>query len=187
VVSAFGYAGRRDAVKYARPCRPPQTSWGLQGFHVRPRRAFPAKAPCRPGIAAAFNTPLAGIVFVIEEMSRTYEARANGLVLTAVILSGLAALGLSGSDNYFGLASAAPTELSPETARAHCPSLAQSTGVCKTVSSRPKFSAWSETYSAFQWLPVKMNGCLYISALLSCTRSSHHKCRTSRKSHSAPS
>jgi H+/Cl- antiporter ClcA len=62
------------------------------------------------GIAAAFNTPLAGIVFAIEEMSRTYEARANGLVLTAVILAGLAALGLSGSYNYFGTASAAPTE-----------------------------------------------------------------------------
>jgi H+/Cl- antiporter ClcA len=63
------------------------------------------------GIAAAFNTPLAGIVFAIEEMSRTYESRANGLVLTAVILSGLAALGLSGSYNYFGMASSAPTEL----------------------------------------------------------------------------
>lgn len=63
------------------------------------------------GIRAAFNTPLAGIVFAIEEMSRTYESRANGLVLTAVILSGLVALGLSGSYNYFGMASAAPTEL----------------------------------------------------------------------------
>lgn len=63
------------------------------------------------GIAAAFNTPLAGIVFAIEEMSRTYESRANGLVLTAVILSGLAALGLSGSYNYFGEASAAPVGL----------------------------------------------------------------------------
>ena len=31
------------------------------------------------GIAAAFNTPLAGIVFAIEEMGRTYEARTNGL------------------------------------------------------------------------------------------------------------
>ncbi|MDP9840673.1 H+/Cl- antiporter ClcA [Neorhizobium huautlense] len=60
------------------------------------------------GIAAAFNTPLAGIVFAIEEMSRTYESRANGVVLTAVILSGLAALGLAGSYNYFGEASAAP-------------------------------------------------------------------------------
>ncbi len=54
------------------------------------------------GIAAAFNTPLAGIVFAIEEMSRTFESRANGLVLTAVILSGLAALGLVGSYTYFG-------------------------------------------------------------------------------------
>ncbi|MDG3574935.1 chloride channel protein [Rhizobium sp. YJ-22] len=54
------------------------------------------------GIAAAFNTPLAGIVFAIEEMSRSYQSRANGIVLTAVILSGLAALGLSGSYNYFG-------------------------------------------------------------------------------------
>lgn len=63
------------------------------------------------GIAAAFNTPLAGIVFAIEEMSRTYESRANGLVLTAVILSGLAALGLAGSYNYFGTASAAPADL----------------------------------------------------------------------------
>ncbi|MFS8111649.1 chloride channel protein [Rhizobium jaguaris] len=63
------------------------------------------------GIAAAFNTPLAGIVFAIEEMSRTYESRANGLVLTAVILSGLAALGLSGSYNYFGTANAAPATL----------------------------------------------------------------------------
>ncbi|MGF9692831.1 chloride channel protein [Rhizobium sp. 0TCS1.26] len=63
------------------------------------------------GIAAAFNTPLAGIVFAIEEMSRTYESRANGLVLTAVILAGLAALGISGSYNYFGTASAAPSEI----------------------------------------------------------------------------
>ncbi|WP_337184096.1 chloride channel protein [Shinella sp.] len=60
------------------------------------------------GIAAAFNTPLAGIVFAIEEMSRTYQARANGIVLTAVILSGMAALGLAGSYSYFGEASAAP-------------------------------------------------------------------------------
>ncbi len=59
------------------------------------------------GIAAAFNTPLAGIVFAIEEMSRTFEARSNGLVLTAVILSGLAALGLVGSYTYFGETSVA--------------------------------------------------------------------------------
>lgn len=62
------------------------------------------------GIAAAFNTPLAGIVFAIEEMSRTYHARANGLVLTAVILSGLSALGLVGSYTYFGATSVSFTQ-----------------------------------------------------------------------------
>ncbi|CDX45589.1 Cl-channel voltage-gated family protein [Mesorhizobium sp. ORS 3359] len=56
------------------------------------------------GIAAAFNTPLAGIVFAIEEMGRAYEARTNGLVLTAVILAGLASLGLLGNYTYFGIA-----------------------------------------------------------------------------------
>ncbi len=63
------------------------------------------------GIAAAFNTPLAGIVFAIEEMSRTYESRSNGVVLTAVILSGLAALSLAGGYDYFGASSAAPLHL----------------------------------------------------------------------------
>ncbi|MFQ0812683.1 chloride channel protein [Brucella anthropi] len=55
------------------------------------------------GIAAAFNTPLAGVVFAIEEMGRAYAARTNGLVLSAVILAGLASLGLVGNYNYFGL------------------------------------------------------------------------------------
>jgi H+/Cl- antiporter ClcA len=60
------------------------------------------------GIAAAFNTPLAGIVFAIEEMGRSYQSRANGIVLTAVILSGMAALGLAGSYSYFGETSVTP-------------------------------------------------------------------------------
>ncbi len=64
------------------------------------------------GIAAAFNTPLAGIVFAIEEMGKSYESRANGLVLTAVILSGLAAMGLVGNYTYFGESSAATTGFS---------------------------------------------------------------------------
>ena len=54
------------------------------------------------GVAAAFNTPLAGIVFAIEEMSRAFETRTNGLVLIAVILAGLASLGLVGNYSYFG-------------------------------------------------------------------------------------
>lgn len=61
------------------------------------------------GIAAAFNTPLAGIVFAIEEMGRTYEARTNGLVLTAVILAGLASLALVGNYTYFGVVDIGPS------------------------------------------------------------------------------
>jgi H+/Cl- antiporter ClcA len=64
------------------------------------------------GVAAAFNTPLAGIVFAIEEMGRSYESRANGLVLTAVILSGLAAIGLVGNYTYFGESAGASTGFS---------------------------------------------------------------------------
>ena len=54
------------------------------------------------GVAAAFNTPLAGIVFAIEEMGRAFEQRNAGLVLIAVILAGVAALGLVGNYDYFG-------------------------------------------------------------------------------------
>ena len=61
------------------------------------------------GIAAAFNTPLAGIVFAIEEMGRSYQVRTNGLALSAVIISGIASLSLLGSYTYFGQSHAAGT------------------------------------------------------------------------------
>ena len=44
------------------------------------------------GVAAAFNTPLAGIVFAIEEMARSFEEKTSGTLITAVILAGLAAV-----------------------------------------------------------------------------------------------
>jgi H+/Cl- antiporter ClcA len=54
------------------------------------------------GVAAAFNTPLAGIVFAIEEISRSFEARTSGLIIGAVILAGLTSLALFGNYTYFG-------------------------------------------------------------------------------------
>lgn len=45
---------------------------------------------------------VSGIVFAIEEMSRSYEARTSSLVLTAVVIAGLASLGLVGNYSYFG-------------------------------------------------------------------------------------
>ncbi|HEV7717654.1 MAG TPA: chloride channel protein [Arsenicitalea sp.] len=56
------------------------------------------------GIAAAFNAPLAGIIFGIEEMSRSFEVRSSGLVLVTVITAGLTALAIFGDYNYFGIA-----------------------------------------------------------------------------------
>ncbi|CUT15179.1 Chloride channel protein [Bradyrhizobium sp.] len=54
------------------------------------------------GVAAAFNTPLAGIVFGIEEMSRAFETRTSSLIIAAVIAAGLTSLALMGNYAYFG-------------------------------------------------------------------------------------
>lgn len=58
------------------------------------------------GIAAAFNTPIAGIVFAIEELSRSFEQKTSGIVLTAVIFAGVTAQVVLGNYNYFGTSSA---------------------------------------------------------------------------------
>ncbi len=54
------------------------------------------------GIAAAFNAPLAGVVFAIEELAGTFEHRFSGLLLTAVIIGGVVSLGIMGNYSYFG-------------------------------------------------------------------------------------
>ncbi len=54
------------------------------------------------GLAAAFNTPLAGVVFAIEELASNYEVRMSGTLLSAVIIGGVVSLGLVGSYSYFG-------------------------------------------------------------------------------------
>ncbi len=54
------------------------------------------------GMAAAFNTPLAGVVFAIEEMSRSFEERTSGTALTAIIVAGAASLSILGNYTYFG-------------------------------------------------------------------------------------
>jgi H+/Cl- antiporter ClcA len=52
------------------------------------------------GIAAAFNTPLAGVVFAIEELSGRFEHNFSGTLLTAVIVGGVVSLGLLGNYTY---------------------------------------------------------------------------------------
>ncbi|MDY0881799.1 chloride channel protein [Dongia soli] len=54
------------------------------------------------GIAAAFNTPLAGIMFAIEEMAKNYEKRISGLIIAAVVIAGAVSIAFLGNYKYFG-------------------------------------------------------------------------------------
>jgi H+/Cl- antiporter ClcA len=54
------------------------------------------------GLAAAFNTPLGGIVFVVEELTQMHMARFRMAVFSAVIVAGLTAQSLLGSYLYLG-------------------------------------------------------------------------------------
>jgi H+/Cl- antiporter ClcA len=54
------------------------------------------------GLSGAFNTPLAGVIFAIEEIARDFQSRTNGTMITAVVFSGLTSLALAGNYLYFG-------------------------------------------------------------------------------------
>lgn len=54
------------------------------------------------GLAAAFNTPLGGIIFAIEELSKFHIKYYKSPLFIAVIIAGLTAQGLGGSYLYLG-------------------------------------------------------------------------------------
>lgn len=54
------------------------------------------------GLAAAFNTPLGGIVFAVEELARIHIRFIRTALFTAVIIAGLTAQGLLGPYLYLG-------------------------------------------------------------------------------------
>jgi H+/Cl- antiporter ClcA len=54
------------------------------------------------GVSGAFNTPLAGVTFALEELASAYEQRLTLLVMAAVVISGLVSLGVAGDYTYFG-------------------------------------------------------------------------------------
>jgi len=58
------------------------------------------------GLSGAFNTPLAGILFAIEELSRSFEIRTSGVLIVSIVVSGLVSLALAGNYLYFGQISA---------------------------------------------------------------------------------
>lgn len=57
------------------------------------------------GLAAAFNTPLGGVVFVIEELTKTHLSYFKTALFTAVIIAGLTAQGILGPYLYLGFPS----------------------------------------------------------------------------------
>jgi len=54
------------------------------------------------GLAAAFNTPLGGVVFVIEELTKTHLSYFKTALFTAVIIAGLTAQAILGPYLYLG-------------------------------------------------------------------------------------
>ena len=70
--------------------------------HFPVRRADLLLAGGAVGIAAAFNTPLAGIVFAIEELGRRFESRTNSVLLVAIVFAGIISIALQGNYTYFG-------------------------------------------------------------------------------------
>jgi H+/Cl- antiporter ClcA len=54
------------------------------------------------GIAAAFNTPLGGLVFALEELSQQHFNRFKTVLISAVIVAGLVTQGILGPYLFFG-------------------------------------------------------------------------------------
>ncbi|MFM0368187.1 chloride channel protein [Paraburkholderia aspalathi] len=77
----------------------PQRFRAIRGIELERRLALAGAAA---GLSAAFNAPLAGVVFAIEELTRSFEQRTSGVLITAIIFAGIVSLGMQGNYTYFG-------------------------------------------------------------------------------------
>ena len=98
------------------------------------------------GVSAAFNTPLAGVAFAIEELASAYEQRLAVLVMGAVMMSGLVSLGLAGDYLYFG---AMHDVVTLNGALLICPIAGVFGGLCGGVFSRAILA-----FGATTWRPI---------------------------------
>jgi len=81
-------------MQHARRWLPPHPGISEHGLRVAGGAA---------GIAAAFNAPLAGVMFAIEELAGRLEQRSSGLIIAAIVLSGLMGVSFFGNSTYFGV------------------------------------------------------------------------------------
>jgi H+/Cl- antiporter ClcA len=54
------------------------------------------------GVAAAFNTPIAGVVFAVEELAKGFDRQASTVIVLVVLAAGVASYALAGDYAYFG-------------------------------------------------------------------------------------
>ena len=55
------------------------------------------------GVAAAFNTPIAGVVFAVEELAKGFDRRTHTTVILVVVVAGFASYAVQGNYAYFGV------------------------------------------------------------------------------------
>lgn len=72
----------------------------LRNYNLNPEMAILTGAAA--GLAAAFNTPLGGIVFAIEDLSSRHVREFETQTIMGIVASGLVAQGLLGTYLYFG-------------------------------------------------------------------------------------
>jgi len=74
----------------------------LPGWWPKISKSNMIKAGAAAGLAAAFNTPLGGIVFAVEELTKTHISYFKTALFTAVIIAGLTAQTFLGPYLYLG-------------------------------------------------------------------------------------
>ncbi len=76
-----------------------------RGLRGGPGRRAMIVAGGAAGVSAAFNTPIAGVVFAVEELAKGFDRRTHTAVILVVVAAGFAAYALQGDYAYFGVLS----------------------------------------------------------------------------------
>lgn len=79
-----------------------------RGLHGGPGRRAIIIAGGGAGVAAAFNTPIAGVVFAVEELAKTFEQRTISTVILVVVIAGFTSWAIQGDYAYFGVLGSSP-------------------------------------------------------------------------------